>query len=158
MPNTIKCPHCGKAVEVTEALKHQIQEKVLADINTKHKQQIAAVVKQTEEKLKKQLDEKKTLEIADLKKELEEKTEKVDEMRKQDFKSRSIFFFIALSVFLVQGAEAVDFYVSPQGNDRWSGRLEQPNENHTNGPVASLAGARDKIRRLKSQGPITKPV
>jgi hypothetical protein len=79
-------------------------------------------------------------------------------MRKQGFKSRSIFFFVALSVFLVQGAEAVDFYVSPQGNDRWSGRRERPNRNRTNGPVASLAGARDKIRRLKSRGIITEPM
>ncbi|MCK4962349.1 MAG: hypothetical protein KAS19_07675, partial [Anaerolineales bacterium] len=67
-------------------------------------------------------------------------------MRKQGFKSRSIFFFVVLSVFLVQCAEAVDFYVSPQGNDRWSGRRTRPNKERTDGPVASLAGARDKIR------------
>ena len=42
MNNAIKCPHCGKPVEITEALKHQIEEKVLADINLKHKQQIAS--------------------------------------------------------------------------------------------------------------------
>ena len=79
-------------------------------------------------------------------------------MRKQGFKSRSIFFFVVLSVFLVQCAQAVDFYVSPQGNDRWSGRRTRPNKERTDGPVASLAGARDKIRRLKSRGTITKPV
>jgi len=79
-------------------------------------------------------------------------------MRKQGFKLRSIFFFVALSVFLVQGAEAVDFYVSPHGNDQWSGRLARPNRERTDGPVDSLRGARDAIRILKSMGTITKPV
>ena len=88
MSNTIKCPHCGKPVEITQALKHQIEEKVLTDLNLKHKQELETAVKQTEEKLTKQLDEKKTLEIADLKKELEEKDKKVDELREQELKLR----------------------------------------------------------------------
>ncbi len=79
-------------------------------------------------------------------------------MREQGLKLRSFVCCVLLSVLLVHCAEAVSFYVSPQGNDRWSGRLARPNKKRTDGPVASLAGARDKIRRLKSQGPITKPV
>lgn len=79
-------------------------------------------------------------------------------MRENSLKLRSFFCWVVLSIFLAQCAEAVSFYVSPQGNDRWSGRLARPNKEHTDGPVASLAGARDKIRRLKSQGVITKPV
>jgi len=79
-------------------------------------------------------------------------------MREQNSRLRSFLFGMLLSVFLVQCAEAVSFYVSAKGNDRWSGRLARPNKERTDGPVASLAGARDKIRRLKSQGAITKPV
>ncbi len=79
-------------------------------------------------------------------------------MREQDSRLRSFLFGVLFSVFLVQCAEAVSFYVSPQGNDRWSGRFTQPNRQRTDGPVASLAGARDKIRRLKSRRTITKPV
>jgi len=79
-------------------------------------------------------------------------------MREQDSRLRSFLFGVLLSVFLVQCAEAVSFYVSPQGNDRWSGRLARPNKKRTDGPVDSLAGARDKIRRLKSRRTITKPV
>jgi hypothetical protein len=52
----------------------------------------------------------------------------------------------------------MSLYVSPEGDDRWSGRLEQPNADRTDGPVASLAGARDAIRRLKAQDPLTEPV
>lgn len=88
MSNTIKCPHCGKPVEITEALKHQIEEKVLTNINSKHRQEIEFTIKETKEKVKKQLDEKGALETADLKKELEEKTQKVDELRKQELKLR----------------------------------------------------------------------
>jgi len=86
--NTIKCPHCGKPVEITQALKHQIEEKVLADLNLKHKQELEAAVKKAEEKTKKELDDKKILEISDLKKRLEEKDKKVDELREQEFKLR----------------------------------------------------------------------
>ncbi|MEO8413087.1 MAG: right-handed parallel beta-helix repeat-containing protein [Ginsengibacter sp.] len=40
-------------------------------------------------------------------------------------------------------------YVSTMGNDSWSGRLRQPNQDTTDGPFATLEGARDAIRLLK---------
>ncbi len=55
-------------------------------------------------------------------------------------------------------AGAVNFYVSTEGRDGWSGSLTQPNAGKTDGPLASLAGARDAVRRLKSKGPLTEPV
>ena len=45
-------------------------------------------------------------------------------------------------------------YVSPQGQDTWSGRLPEPNSDRTDGPLASLEAARDAIRRLRAQGPL----
>ena len=75
--------------------------------------------------------------------------------------SKLRFYFLALvvlSVFTVQCARAVTLHVSPQGNDRWSGRLDEPNRQRTDGPLASLTGARDAIRRLKSKGPLKAPV
>lgn len=88
MSNTIKCPYCKKTVEITQALKSQIEEKFLSDLNLKHQQDLESAVKKTEEKIKKQLDEKKTLEISDLQKQLEEKEEKVNELRNQELKLR----------------------------------------------------------------------
>jgi hypothetical protein len=79
-------------------------------------------------------------------------------MRENSLRLRSVVCLVLLSLFLVQCAEAVTLYVSPQGNDQWSGRLARPNTGRTDGPVSSLMGARDKIRFLKSQGPITEPV
>ena len=53
---------------------------------------------------------------------------------------------------------AAELHVSPEGRDAWSGRLKQPNAAKTDGPLASLAGARDAIRRIKTTGPLAEPI
>jgi len=53
---------------------------------------------------------------------------------------------------------AVTFHVAPDGNDAWSGRLQRPNAERTDGPLASLAGARDAVRKVKAQGALAEPV
>ncbi|MBP6508264.1 MAG: hypothetical protein KA257_11930, partial [Opitutaceae bacterium] len=50
------------------------------------------------------------------------------------------------------------FHLSPQGNDQWSGRLMRPARNHRDGPWATLAGARDNLRALRTAGKISGPV
>jgi hypothetical protein len=70
-------------------------------------------------------------------------------------------YFICGVVLLfvpIHAAEAMNLYVSPDGSDSWSGKLAQPNGARTDGPLASLAGARDTIRRLKSQQQVTESV
>lgn len=42
-----------------------------------------------------------------------------------------------------------DFYVSSQGNDNWSGRLEEPNEDKTDGPFATIDKAKNAVRLIK---------
>jgi hypothetical protein len=42
----------------------------------------------------------------------------------------------------------MDLYVSTQGNDGWSGQLPEPNATRTDGPLATLAGARNRVRQL----------
>lgn len=51
-----------------------------------------------------------------------------------------------------------DLYVSPQGNDQWSGMLAVPNAEGTDGPLATIAGARDVVRRRKEAGELAGPV
>lgn len=53
---------------------------------------------------------------------------------------------------------AITFYIAPNGNDSWSGKLAQPNADQTDGPFASLQGARDAVRRLKADGGLNAPV
>jgi hypothetical protein len=47
-------------------------------------------------------------------------------------------------------AAGVTVYVSPNGNDNWSGGLAQPNAQGTDGPVATLERARDILRQKKA--------
>ena len=47
---------------------------------------------------------------------------------------------------------SVQCYVSPLGNDAWSGSLAAPNRAATDGPFATLARARDELRALRAQG------
>ena len=46
----------------------------------------------------------------------------------------------------------LNLYVSSAGRDTWSGRLPAPTAALTNGPFATLEGARDAIRRLRADG------
>ncbi len=69
---------------------------------------------------------------------------------------RTLVFFGAL-VLLFHGvpsfgAKAATFYVAPNGNDTWSGRLPEPNADKTDGPFGSLQQARDRVRELKQAG------
>jgi len=52
--------------------------------------------------------------------------------------------------------QTLKFYVAPNGNDEWSGRLPTPNARRTDGPFATLHRARDAIRELKRQGKFPK--
>ena len=59
---------------------------------------------------------------------------------------------------IVFGAEPRVLYVAVDGNDSWSGATREPNALRTDGPLATLAGARDGIRRLKAQRGLSTPV
>ena len=46
--------------------------------------------------------------------------------------------------------DGLTIHVSCSGNDLWSGRLPEPNASGTDGPLVSLEGARDSIRKIKN--------
>ena len=59
----------------------------------------------------------------------------------------SVFFVASVS----QAADAsMVLYVSPSGSDDWTGRVRQAKA--PDGPFATLARARDELRRLKAAG------
>lgn len=64
---------------------------------------------------------------------------------------------VAYSVASAQGA-VMTIYVAPNGNDAWSGALMEPNAAKSDGPLATLAGARDWLRKMKADGKLTAPV
>jgi len=60
---------------------------------------------------------------------------------------------LVVLLFTASQAAATTIYVSPNGNDKWSGRIAEANAGKTDGPLASLVAARDAIRKLKSTSP-----
>jgi len=68
----------------------------------------------------------------------------------------------SLMVNSVAGAQANEaaatFFVSTDGDDGWSGKLESPNAGKTDGPFATIVRARDAIRAIKADGGLSGPV
>src|SRR3989344_2578659 len=73
MITTFICPHCKKEVEISQALRHQVEEDLRKNL---------------EDSIKKELEEKTATEVKDLKRQLIEKDEKVNELREQELKLR----------------------------------------------------------------------
>ena len=88
MANLIRCPHCKKTFELTDAIRHQIEEEVSLSVSKKYEQELLRVKKESEEKVKKQIEDKVQFQIKDLKKQLSEKDEKVSELRENELKLR----------------------------------------------------------------------
>ena len=59
---------------------------------------------------------------------------------------------------LKEESAATRIYVSPDGNDANSGMSAKIRSENNNGPVASLKAARDVVRKLKTEGELSKPV
>jgi hypothetical protein len=63
-----------------------------------------------------------------------------------------ISVLLALALATQVGAAPGDLYVSPNGNDAWSGTLPEPGPAGTDGPFATFARAQQAVRALRAQG------
>ena len=81
--NSIVCPHCGKEVEISEAIKHQIQESILAKAEIKHKEELEKLKIDIEEKAEKRIKEELELKFRDSQNELAEAKEQGRVLREQ---------------------------------------------------------------------------
>lgn len=77
MSSTIKCKYCGKEMEITEALLHEVEERVSADLLSRHKKELEDIKRETEEKVR-----RKAAEEIDLK--LKDKENETEELKKQN--------------------------------------------------------------------------
>jgi hypothetical protein len=64
---------------------------------------------------------------------------------------------VILGTFAAPLGAALTVYVSPDGKDSWSGRIERPNAQGTDGPVATLERARDVVRQMRATAGQDKP-
>jgi hypothetical protein len=69
-------------------------------------------------------------------------------------------FFVALAatLFTAEIAFAATLYVAAEGNDAWSGTCDGPNAAWTDGPKATILGARDAIRAMRAASALTDPL
>lgn len=81
--NNIICPNCGKKVEISQAIKHQIQEDILAKAESKHKEEIEKLKIDIEEKAERKIKEELELKFKDSQNELEESKEQNRLLREQ---------------------------------------------------------------------------
>ena len=58
---------------------------------------------------------------------------------------------LAMSLDLFAAETKPLLYVSTKGRDTWSGSLSSPNAEKTDGPLATLVGARDTLRRMRDK-------
>lgn len=87
MATTIKCDKCGNVIEIDEAIKKELQEKVFLETETKHKEEIEKVrnevllsaSKEANEKAEKQFDQK----IKTAKEELEKKDKELFSIKEE---------------------------------------------------------------------------
>ena len=67
--------------------------------------------------------------------------------------------WVIVAILVCAGAAAqvrpAERYVSPDGDDAWSGTLPEPNAGRTDGPFATLARARDAVRQARAEGGLT---
>jgi hypothetical protein len=90
--NTIKCPHCGKLVEISEAVRHEVEETVLKEEREKQKIEIEKVKAQATLEKEKEIKEASQKELEHFEKEkklLEEKLAKEEE-KKEEFEKQAL--------------------------------------------------------------------
>lgn len=88
MTQTFKCPHCSKTVEISQALAHELQEKIMSEMEAKHTAELQKVKVETELSIKKSLEEKQAIEFEDLKRQLSEQQKKNDEYVQKELELR----------------------------------------------------------------------
>lgn len=64
---------------------------------------------------------------------------------------RTAVLLTLISLLMVNFARADEWYVSPSGNDEWSGRRAAPNPEGTDGPFRTIVRARDAVRSEQSK-------
>jgi alpha-L-fucosidase-like protein/parallel beta helix pectate lyase-like protein len=52
-----------------------------------------------------------------------------------------------------RGSAAVDIFVATDGNDTWTGQLAASNATRSDGPLATIAAAQQKVRRIRQREP-----
>lgn len=69
-----------------------------------------------------------------------------------------ILFTLLLLAATLHAQPKADFYVSPAGDDKWSGTLPVPTRDQSDGPFRTPAKAHDAVRELRARQKLDRPV
>lgn len=81
--NTILCPHCNKTVEISEALKHQFNEKQLVEINSRHAKELENARREAQEVSSKKIKEQFEFQLKQAKEEAADKESRIKDLIEQ---------------------------------------------------------------------------
>lgn len=79
----ISCPNCGKQIQITQALRHQLEEKIKASEKVKHKEELEKVKTQITIQIEKRLKEESRKELGKSEKEKELLEKKLAKEKKE---------------------------------------------------------------------------
>lgn len=83
MAQTIKCTHCGKEIEISEALTHQLEEQITSTIEIKHKKELDEFKQELEKRASKELQEQ-TERNKNLTRQIDELLDEIRALRRKD--------------------------------------------------------------------------
>ncbi len=81
--NDIKCPNCGKVIQISEALQHEFGDKIRSEEKAKAKEEIEKVKAKALSEAEKKFKDESQKELAKTNKEKEELQEKLEENKKE---------------------------------------------------------------------------
>ncbi|MBI4129683.1 DUF2130 domain-containing protein [Candidatus Roizmanbacteria bacterium] len=84
MNNNITCPHCGEHIEISEALRKQIEVEVGKSLSEKHRKEIEDIRYKIQEETQQKLQKKYQEEQEVLQEELKENQERIAKFREQE--------------------------------------------------------------------------
>jgi len=118
--NTIICKHCGKEIEIDEALKHSVREQVQSEEKERHEVEIAQAL----ERGKKEALEKNSLENEDLRKQIGELRTEKEKFKQEEIKLREE------KRNLEEKQKDFDLEVARKTDERVKESLEKENDRH----------------------------
>jgi len=72
MLTSVKCPQCGHEVEISQALKHELEEKAVKELSVKHKKELEEAQTQAEAKALKRLSQQFEVQLKNSQEDLED--------------------------------------------------------------------------------------
>jgi hypothetical protein len=79
----VVCPHCGRRIEISQALKHQIEEGVLKEERDRHQEQLEKVKTDIKIETEKRIKEELEFKLKDSRNEIEEARDKNKQLHEQ---------------------------------------------------------------------------